>query len=150
MLTVGNGDLGTVVHGGRVTLPSLLDAREDGAAGGGIGLKVRTGVAAVSAVLVEDAGVGPVEVHLVELDLAVPGADDITGFIGDELENVGADVPAAEGVEIPVRGYRRDLTVVVVVVVVCCADEIGGDGVAEEDAEDAVLPCVSLALVESD
>jgi hypothetical protein len=83
-------------------------------------------------------------------------------------EDVGADVEATEGVEVPdegligMRGIKKkvwnipvsldggDLGVVVVVVVVGGAFEVLWDSITEEDAEDAVLDGVGLVLVEGD
>lgn len=74
----------------------------------------------------------------------VPGAVDVAGVLGDELEDVGADVPAAEGVEVPVGLDRSNIRVVVVELVVGCALEFFWDGAAEKNAEDAVADVVGV------
>jgi hypothetical protein len=88
--------------------------------------------------------------------------------LSDIGEDVGADIEATEGVEVPDEGLigvgankkkvwnipvsldGGDLGVVVVVVVVGGAFEVLWDSVTEEDAEDAVLDGVGLVLVEGD
>jgi len=81
-------------------LPGLLDGRESGAA---VAARVAVGDWLRGPLLgVEDSGVGGVEVALVEGRGGGPFAETVAGLGGDVGENVGADVPAAEGVEIPV------------------------------------------------
>jgi hypothetical protein len=140
-----------IVNGSGVPLPGGLDAGQDGTVVGLAAVaKVRAGVAAVSSVGVEVSGVRVVEVSVLEGDLARPFTDHITGLVSDNLEDVGADVEATEGMEIPVGGDGRNLTVVVVVVVVGGANELLWDSVAQQDAQDAVLDGVGLVLIESD
>lgn len=66
------------------------------------------------------------------------GTDVVAGLLANEVEDVSADVPAAEGVQVPVGFDGGDLGVVVVVVRVLGADEAVMDGVTKEDGEDAV------------
>ena len=77
-----------------------------------------------------------------------PCPDTVIGFLPHEGEDVGADVPAAEGVEVPVCFHGGDGAVVVVETGVGGALEGGGDGVAEEEGEHPVLVCVGFAFVE--
>lgn len=99
---------------------------------------------------VEDAGIAGVEVDVRERRHARPAAQLIVRVLSNVAEDVGADVVAAEGVRVPVGLDGRDLRVVVVEVRVGGADEVGGDGVAEEDREGAVLLRVRAVLVEGD
>jgi hypothetical protein len=86
--------------------------------------------------------------------------------LSDIGEDVGADVEAAEGVEVPEEGLvggcikkewnmpvsldGGDLGVVIVIVVVGGALKVLRDSIAEEDTEDAVLDGVGLVLIEGD
>ena len=72
---------------------------------------------------VEDTGVRGVEVAVLEIGRRVPGADLVACVLADVLEDVGADVPASERVEVPVCFYGGDFGVVVVVAGVGCAFE---------------------------
>jgi len=102
-------------------------------------------------VLAEDTAVGARKEDIASSVLSrVPAAEDIASLLGDVREDVGADVPAAEGVEAPVGFDGRDLRVVVVEVVVDGAGQVGRDAVAEKDREDAVLLRVCVRLVEGD
>lgn len=82
--------------------------------------------------------------------LRVPRSQSIPSGLCNVGEDIGADIPATEGVEIPVSLDGRDLRVVVVVVGIGSADELFGYGIAEEDGEDFVLDAVGLVLIEGD
>lgn len=84
--------------------------------------------------------------HGSEIDLPV----NESGLFGDELEDVGTAVPAAEGGETPVSAEGGNDGVVGVEGVVSGALEMLGDGTTEEDAVDAVLLGVVASLVEGD
>ena len=98
---------------------------------------------------VEKSWIRRIEEHGVESRL-----DPLPEFIArlgcHQRKDVGADVPAAEGVQAPVGFDGGDLGVVVVIVGVCGADEVAGDGVAEEDGHDVVLLRVGFVFVEGD
>lgn len=146
---VGDLDLVLVVLGVLAALPQGADGRQNGAAAAldaGVGARVL----GVDGGAVEDAVVALVPVHLGQGHGAAPGADLVAGGVGHDLPHVGADVPAAEGVEAPVGADRGDLRVVVVEVGVGGADVLLGHGVAEQDADDAVLLGVGRVLVEGD
>lgn len=74
----------------------------------------------------------------------------VTSLVGDELENVGTDIPATEGVQAPVGLDGGDLRVMVVELWVVGADKVGWNGVTEEDREDAVTNSVGVVLVKGD
>lgn len=76
--------------------------------------------------------------------------DRISRLVGDELEDVCADVPAAEGVQTPVRFHGGDLGVVRIEGGIGGALEGDGDGVAKEDGVDFVLLAVCFVFVESE
>lgn len=143
-----------VLGGSRKVLatPLLDDGGENGPAGAGrLDVDVGSLVGGGLEVLVERAGVGAVEEDgRVGVGGGGPGADVVAGLLADEVEDVGADVEAAEGVKVPVGLDGGDLGVVVVVAVVLGAVEMLGDGVTEQDAEDAVALGVCLALVEGE
>lgn len=130
------------------SLPLLLDGRKRSAAVPP-GVDIRHWLWSPF-LTVEDTRVAVVEVHGVKGWAVGPFAQAIARMRGDVAEDVGADVPAAEGVEIPVGFDSGDLGVVVVVVGIGRADEVGGDGITEEKGEDLVLDAVVLVLVESD
>jgi hypothetical protein len=77
-------------------------------------------------------------------------ANVIPGLLSDKVEDVGADVEAAQGVKVPVCFDGAELGVVVVPVLVGGSDEFLGNGIAEHYAEDAVALGVGLAFVEGD
>lgn len=146
------------IHGGVVVLllrallaGILLDnARKDRAAGLGrndvgvgdrVGGGLEAGVEGTSkGAVVEDGRVGARG--------GVIGRVDVAGLLGDEAEDIGANVPAAEGVQVPVGLDGGQLRVVVVEVGVRGA--LGGfrHGTTEKDAEDAVADAVGVVLVE--
>ena len=99
---------------------------------------------------VEDTGVAVVEVHIGERDTNVPLTQAIASVSGDVGEDVGADIPVTESVEVPVSLDCGDLGVVVVVVVVGGSDKVIWNGVTDEDAEYVVSDGVCLILIESD
>lgn len=74
----------------------------------------------------------------------------VTGFLADEVENVGADIEAAESVQIPIGLHGADLGVVVVEVGVGCTNERVGHGITEHYCEDAIALGVGLGFVEGD
>lgn len=131
-----------VVVGKAGSVPELGNGRKDGTVAttedaqvgsdvqvGGIGVTAEdTAVALVPVVVLED----------VAGDLAAPLANLVTSLGANEAPDVGTDVPTAEGVEIPVGLDGRKLGVVVVEGVVLGADELLGNGRAEEDTGDVV------------
>jgi hypothetical protein len=111
-------------------------------------LKIQVGrnILLVSTISVERTsirGVPEVAVKLVRLPLS----DLVACLLRNDLEDVGADIPASEGVETPVCGDGGDLGVVVVEAVVAGSNEMLGDCVAEKDAENVVLTSVGLVLI---
>lgn len=98
---------------------------------------------------VEDAGIALIEVATSERS-RVPRSQRIMRLGSDETENVGTNVPAAEGMQIPVRFHGGKLRVVVVKGAVGGSGKRGIHGVAEENGEDFVLRCVGFVLVKSD
>lgn len=99
---------------------------------------------------VEDTWVREVEEAVFERWCSIPCAESVTGVGCDLAEDVGTDVPAAEGVQVPVSLDGGEFGVVIVEVGVGCADQMLGDGVTEENREDAVLDGVGFVLVEGD
>lgn len=153
VLSIGGFEARGVIHRRRAPLPSGLDRGQHGAVVQVADVERHVGrrISLVAAFLVvQGARVGGVEVHVLEGNVAGPGPHGIARLVGHELEYVGADVEAAEGVQVPVGLGGGDLAVVVVVVVIGGADEVGRDGVAEEDGEDPVLDRVGLVLVKRD
>lgn len=73
--------------------------------------------------------------------------DVVAGLLADKVEDVGTNVPAAEGVQVPVGFDSGDLGVVVVVVRVRSADEAVVDGITKKDGEDAVADGVFESAV---
>lgn len=142
---------GVLVVGGKLAvLPGVLDGGQDGAAREAavqsqVGSRVLGVVAA--ALLVEDTGVrGVPEVAVGQLG-GRPLAEAVAGLLGNQVEDVGTDVPAAQGVEVPVGLNGGNLAVVVVEVVVGGAGEVLGEGVAEQDGENLVALGVGLVLI---
>lgn len=75
----------------------------------------------------EDAPVALIPEVAVKLpagDGRIPLPDNVAGLVGHELPDVRAYIPAAEGVEIPVRFHGGDLAVVVVIVRIFRTDEL--------------------------
>ncbi len=101
---------------------------------------------------VENPRITSIERHLTERDgtRAAPLLDAIASLLANELEDVSADVVAAEGMQIPVRFNGAQFRVVVVEAGVGGSFEMGRHGVAEEDGEDAVGERVACVLVEGD
>lgn len=74
----------------------------------------------------------------------------IARLVRDELEDICADVPATEGVKVPVRFNSGDFRVVGIERRVCSAVEGSGDGVAEEHGVDFIRLGVCFVFVEGD
>ena len=74
----------------------------------------------------------------------------VTSLVGNELENVGTNIPATEGVQAPVGLDGGDLRVVVVEHGVVRTDEVVWDCVTDEDGEDTVTNGVGVVLVKGD
>ena len=96
------------------------------------------------------AGGSLVEVVVGSNGLQVNLVVDVASLLGDQLEQVGATVPAAEGGQTPVGAQGGDDRVVGVEGVVNGTLQVVGDGTAEEDGVDAVLLLVRGDLVEGD
>lgn len=79
-----------------------------------------------------------------------PFPQPITCLRSDVGEDIGADIPSTESVEVPVRLDGRDLRVMVVVVAISRAFQLFRDNITEEESEDLVLRSVVLVLVEGD
>lgn len=79
-----------------------------------------------------------------------PAADLVTGLLGNELEDVSADVEATKGVESPVCLDGGDFRVMVVVSVVGGVMEVLWNDVTEEDSKNTVLTGVDLVFIEGD
>lgn len=77
--------------------------------------RVRHGQLDVSVLAVEKARVARTEVHGCERGRSGPRSHRVARRLRDPSEYVGAHVPAAQGVQVPVSGYGRDGRVVVVV-----------------------------------
>lgn len=142
---------GVLVVGGKLAvLPGVLDGGQDGAAREAavesqVGSRVLGVVAAT--LLVEDTGIrGVPEVAVGQLG-GRPLAEAVASLLGNQVEDVGTDIPAAQGVEAPVGFDGGDLTVVVVEVVVGGADKVLGEGVTEQDGENLVALGVGLVLI---
>jgi hypothetical protein len=90
------------------------------------------------------------EVAAVRAGSSVPGSVLVSSLVSDEGEDVGTDIPATQSVQVPVGLDSADLRVVVVELSISGADELLGNSVTENDAEDTVLEGVSVRLVESD
>ena len=79
-----------------------------------------------------------------------PAADLVAGLLGNELEDISADVKATKGVESPVGFDGGDFRVMVVVSVVGGVAELLWNDVTEENSENTVLTGVDLVLIEGD
>lgn len=112
-------------------------------------LQVRRRISLVAAEGVEVAGVRVVPEHVAEA-VALPCPDLVARPVAHDGKDVGANIPAAQGGEVPVGLDGSNLGVVVVEAVVGGADELLGDGVAHEDGEDVVLQRIRLVLVPGD
>jgi len=77
-----------------------------------------------------------------------PWLDGIAGLLANEVVDVGTDVPAAEGGEVPVGGYGGDLRVVGVEGGVGGSDQALGNSVTKEHGEHVVGDGVGVVLVE--
>ena len=131
-------------------LPRVDDALQYAAAAS-LQLDVRRRPTRAVVHAVEGTGIRDVEEHLVEGGLAAPRARRVAVVIaGGELEDVGADVPAAQRARVPVPLHGRQLRVVVVVGVVGGAPEVLGDRIAEQQRVDGVALGVGFILVEGD
>ena len=131
-----------------ILLPLLLDSRESGAE---ITVRVHVWNRLHSETLrVENTAIRVVEITVLQIWLGVPASDSITSVCSDIGEDVGTYVPTSEGVETPISLDCRNFRVVVVVVGVGGSDKLLGHGIAEENAEHAVLDGVGFVLVESD
>ena len=98
---------------------------------------------------VEDAGVAGVQVRLCQ-GRVNRRTDRIARLVADELEDVCTDVPAAEGVQAPVRLDRRDFRVVGIEGGIGGALQGLGDSVAEEDGVDFIRLRISFVFVEGE
>lgn len=94
----------------------------------------------------ERTGVGGIH----EESLRVDDLVGVASLVGDDLENVGIAVPAAEGGETPVGGDGGDGTVVRVEGVICGALEMFGNDTAKENGEGLVGCGVGFDLVPGD
>jgi hypothetical protein len=79
------------------------------------------------------------EVAAVGAGSSIPSSVLVTSLVSNEGEDVGTDIPATQSVQIPVGLDSADLRVVVVELRISGADELLGDSVTENDAEDTVL-----------
>ena len=79
-------------------------------------------------------------------DLRIPLADLIACLVADELPYVGAHIPAAQSVEVPICLNRGQFAVVVVIVGIRSPDQILGEGGTEEDAGYVVGETGSVAV----
>lgn len=147
--TIRNLDGILIVRRRRVTLPHLHDLGMNATTVKGIliQVQVRRRIPLVAALVAKVAGLRKVKVHALQLLLGRPLAQLVARLVGNHLEDVCAHVPAAERGQVPVGRHRGNFRVVVVKVVVGGADELLGDGVAKDDAEDPVALRVRLVLV---
>nr|POE77700.1 hypothetical protein CFP56_09343 [Quercus suber] len=151
VLAVGHDDAVGIV-GLRMDAPLGDDGRGDVAGGAGgheqdVRGRVRGGLEAG----VEGAGVrGVVEDGRVGAGGGVVGPHGVAGLLRHQAEHVGAHVPAAERVEVPVGLDGAELGVVVVEAGVGRAHGGLRHGAADEEAEHPVALRVRVALVEGD
>lgn len=154
VLAVRNLIAVSVVGRGRVILATpFLDDRGQNSPARARGLDVDVGsrVGSGLEVLVQRAGVAAVHEDLGVVSRGFgPVADVVAGLLSDKVVDVGADVEATESVQVPVCFDGAELRVVVVPVLVGGPDELLRDGVAEDQAEDAVALGVGFAFVEGD
>ena len=131
-----------------LTDPSVLDCRKGGssiAAGVAVRYWLRS-----PGLGVEDTSVRGVKETVIERWSSGPLAESVASVGSDLLEDVGTNIPTPKGVEVPVGLNGGEFGVVIVEVGVGGADEVIGDGVTEENGEDAVLNGVGFVLVEGD
>lgn len=76
--------------------------------------RVRHGQRHVFIHAVEETGIALIEEHVRERGRAGPRSDRVGRLLAHEAEDVGANVPAAERVQVPVCGHGGDGGVVVV------------------------------------
>lgn len=128
--------------------PSRLDGRQDRTTIVAlVESKVRAGELVVVALGVVGAAVGSVPVVALKLLCAAPLSQLVARLVGNHLQDVGADVPAAQRGQVPVGRDGRDFRVVVVEAVVFGADQLLGHRVSDHDAENAVADRVDFALI---
>jgi hypothetical protein len=90
------------------------------------------------------------EVAAVGAGSSVPGCVLVSSLVSDEGEDVGTNIPTTQSVQVPVGLNSADLRIVVVELGISGTDELLGNSVTENDAEDTVLESVGVRLVESD
>jgi hypothetical protein len=90
------------------------------------------------------------EVAAVGARSSVPGGVLISSLVSDEGEDVGTDIPATKSVQVPVGLNSADFRVVIVELRISGTDELLGNSITEDDAEDTVLEGVSVRFVKSD
>ena len=112
-------------------------------------LRVGDGERNVGVLAVKETRVGRVQKDGVE-SRGVPVSDLVTRLATNKREDVGAHVPPAQGVEIPVGFDGGDLGIVVVEAAVSCACQGGGHCVTDQNGQDTVLSRVGVVLVEGD
>lgn len=114
-------------------------------------LKIQVGsrILMVATSSVERTSVRDVVEHLVKL-VRLPSAKLVTSLAGNQLEDVGADVPSTQCGEVPVGLDGRDFRVVVVEVVVGGANKMLGNGITKEDTKNMVLVGIRLVLIPGD
>ena len=77
-------------------------------------------------------------------------AELVASLGSNRREDVGTNIPAAKGREVPVGLDGGELRVVVVEVVVVLANVLAGESISEKNGQDVVLDAVGLVLVEGD
>ncbi|KAI6755574.1 hypothetical protein HG531_004680 [Fusarium graminearum] len=103
----------------------------------------------VSTSSVERSRVGKIPEILVHR-VCLPLPQLIASLARNKVKDIGAHIPAAEGIEIPVGLNGGNLRVVVVEAVVGCANEMLGNSITEKNTEDVVLAGVGFVFIPSD
>lgn len=146
--TVGNLNGVLIVSRRSSVGPALLDAGVNGATTEAvIELQVGSRVLVVATGGVERSSLRVVEVSSLELVGRLPLAQRVARLLGNPVVDIGTDIPSAKSREIPVGRDGGDLRVVVVEVVVGGANQLLGEGIAQQDAKDLVVLGVGLVLV---
>lgn len=143
-----NDGIGVVEGAVLETAPLLNNVLEDAAAvddHGGVGGGSRAEHAGLTG---ERTWVGLVQEERSNRDLG--STDDITGDVSNPLEDVGTDIPTAEGWEVPVGLDGSEGRVVGVDVVIGGTDERLGEEIGDDDGLDTVGNGVGGILVEVD
>lgn len=143
---IRNGASGVVV-GSLAAMVSLLDNIKNTVASRALALGSRDGPERLilGVIVVRDGtGVGLIEVEVAGVNLPV----NISGLLGDQLEEVGTTVPATQGGKTPVSGQRSDDGVVGVEGVVGGSLQVLWDGATKQDAVDTVGDGVVSRLIE--